>query len=391
MTKRKDCEHANLAHARDGAGGPARAKRPAVLLALAAAALASSANAESVRLWPSAVIVEDTIRLSDVCELRGFDRGDERTFAELTITSAPPPGGSRVIHLSMIRGALVAGGANMASIVLHGASQCAVRRPSAVAPTEPASGNIIAHQTARREPSSGGRALQRPESSPLMLRGAVIQHFNREFARYGGTADIVFDHTSPQVLDLAGPTYQFRIRRRSSSSSLGLIQLEIDVVADGQAVQTVPLVVQVSMTRSVVVARRSINQGATIKPREVELVPLSFTRLNKLGMDDVVQVIGQRAKRFIPAGSLLGAGMLEPVPLVTRGQLVLLASVTGAIRVVTTASAREDGLLGETITVRSVENKRVEFDAVVIGPGKVQVGPGPATNQAAHLVSGGGS
>ena len=61
-----------------------------------------------------------------------------------------------------------------------------------------------------------------------------------------------------------------------------------------------------------------------------------------------------------------------------RGQLVTLASVQGAVRVVTTAKALQDGLLGETITVRAVDNRHVELDAVVVGPVSVQVGTGMA-------------
>ncbi len=128
--RRKDCENIHLADAREGAGRAARAIRLAALIALAACAPASYAHAGSVRLWPSAVVVDDAIRLLDLCELRGFDPATERTLAELVVTDAPPPGGSRLIHLDMIRALLAAGGANMAWVTLGGATRCAVTRPS---------------------------------------------------------------------------------------------------------------------------------------------------------------------------------------------------------------------------------------------------------------------
>ncbi|MGB2986513.1 MAG: flagellar basal body P-ring formation chaperone FlgA, partial [Phycisphaerae bacterium] len=300
----------------------------------------------------------------------GFAHETERTLVELAVTSAPPAGGSRVIHMDMIRSVLAASGTNMAMVTLSGATQCAVTRPShVVAASASTERSIVGHDNAQGGPTSA--ALSRPST----LRQAVIDYFNTELARYGGRADVVFDHTSQQVLDLSGPTYDFKVRRRNSSP-LGLIQLEVDVVADGRTVQAVPLVVQVSMTRCVVVARRSVNQGATIHSSDVELTPLSFTRLDELGLDAAAQTIGQRAKRFISAGSVIDPAMLESVPLVTRGQFVKLMSVAGAVRVVTTAKALRDGLLGEVITVRSLDNKRVEFDGVVVGPGAVQIGFG---------------
>jgi flagella basal body P-ring formation protein FlgA len=153
-------------------------------------------------------------------------------------------------------------------------------------------------------------------------------------------------------------------------------------------VQTVPLVVQVTLTRRVVVARRTINQGAAIASADVELTALSFTRVDELGLDDVAQAIGQRAKRVISAGTLVEVDMLEAVPLVLRGQLVTLTSLAGAIRVVTTAKAAEDGRRGDVMKVRSVDDKKVEFDAVVVGPGEVQLGTGNAAKSEPRLAMG---
>jgi len=380
--RRKDCDNFNLANAREGAGRSARSTLLAVSVALAVGSLPSDLLAGSVRLWPSAVVVDDTARLADLAELRGFDRETEGTLAELVVTNAPPPGGSRVIHMNLIRSVLTAGGANMATVTLSGATQCAVTRPSEMVATADADRSTLMasgqHDRANRVVTGA------PTSKPSTLRKAVVNYFNVEFARYGGRADVVFDRTSDQVLDLSGPAYQFRVRRRNSSP-LGLIQLEIDVQADGRTVQTVPLVVQVSMIRRVVVARRAVNQGATIKSSDVGLIPLSFSRLDKLGIDDIAHVLGQRAKRFISAGSVVDPGVIESVPLVTRGQLVTLTSVAGAVRVVTTAKAVRDGLLGETVTVRATDNKRMELDAVVIGPGVVQIGSGPAAERTTRV------
>jgi flagella basal body P-ring formation protein FlgA len=132
------------------------------------------------------------------------------------------------------------------------------------------------------------------------------------------------------------------------------------------------------MTRRVVLAKRGINQDAAIQPVDVELAPLLFTRLDKLGMGDVSQVIGQRAKRYLTAGSMIDPTLLESVPLVTRGQIVTVTAVSGAVQVVTTGKAMRDGLLGETVTVRASDREKLEFEAVVVGPGAVRIGDGPA-------------
>ncbi len=386
----KDCENTPLAHARESAGRLARATRLAALLALAGGALTSHAFAGSVRLWPSAVAIRDTIPLSDLCELTGFDPETERTLAELVVSNAPPPGGSRVIHLDMIRSLLSASGTNMASVTLGGATRCDVTRPSNTMPTSVPPEASGAATAGRLHNTTEIPATESALSKPGTLKQVVTDYFNGEFARYGGTADIIFDHTAQQFLDLSGPTYQFTVRRKDAMP-LGLIQLEIEVLTGGRMVQTVPMVVQVSMIRNVLVARRSINQGATVQAQDVKRVSLSFTRLDKLGMNDVARALGMRAKRFISAGSLIDTGMFESVPLVTRGQLVTLTSVNGAVRVVTSAKALGDGLLGETITVRAAENRRLELDAVVVGRGSVQIGTAPSASRLASAVQEDGS
>lgn len=374
---RKDCDNLSLAPARAHARPSARA--PMWIVPVSALICASSGDvlAGTVRMWPTAVVVGDTIVLSDLCELQGFDRQTEQMLSGLVITTAPAPGETRVVNLEALRSVLSAGGANMARVTLSGAGQCRVTRPSVSVASQ--SGSVL-KRDARRTAGRVSHSAATPRSGaddPTTLRQAVLDHFEAEFARYGGRADVVFDRTAGGTLGLSGPAYRFAVRRLSGTP-LGLVQLQVDVVADGKTVQTVPMVAQVSMYRSVVVAHRAINAGATIQASDVELQSLTFAKLDQLGLDEVFRVIGQRAKRFLSAGTVVQPGQLEQVPLVTRGQLVRLTSVSGSVQVVTSAKAMREGLLGQTIPVRMADGKRLQLDAVVVAPGAVQVGGGVA-------------
>lgn len=411
---RKDCEHNPLSGVQNYLGRPASPSKVRTWIggALVVVACATSVRAGSVRLWPVAVVVGDTIRLDDLCELRGFTPDIERTLAKLVTAEAPPPGGSRVIHLDLLRKALTAGGANLADITFRGATQCAVSRPSNVVPTPRASDPVrTADPTARLPylardarsdavqamkrgshrlktvaPSTGGPDPVRRDT----LRNAVQNFLDEELRRYGGRADLVFDRTSEQVLDLAGATYTFNVHRRPGPP-LGLVPLEVDVLVEGRTIQTVPLVVQVSMLRSVVVTARAINQEAAIQASDIHVIPFTFTRMDKLGVTAPAEVIGKRAKRFIPAGSLIDPAMLETVPLVRRGQFVTLTSVAGAVRVVTAAKAIGAGALGDVVKVRAVDHRRVEFEGIVVGPSRVQIGATESFVTRLDATAGGGS
>ena len=124
--KRKDCEFGT------DAGAAAVVIRPmfAALIAVSTVGLsASDLTAGSVRLWRSAVVVDESVRLSDLCELKAFDRATHKQLSEMVVTNAPPLGGSRVIHMDLVRSALAAAGTNMAEVTLSGATKCDVTRP----------------------------------------------------------------------------------------------------------------------------------------------------------------------------------------------------------------------------------------------------------------------
>ena len=374
--RRTDCGHFNFERAH--AAGCCPVSR-VVLYTATAVVLAAGPQvlAGSIRLTAEAVVVAEDIRLDALCDLAGFDYETERALAEVVVADAPRAGGSRYVHLDMVRSAVEASGCNMARVTIGGAVKCAVTRPGR--PVPPSAETIErsaghAGDTLPSETASAphGGAVEEPQTT---LRQAVIDFFNDQLARYGGKADIVFGQTDPQILDLTGPPFEFIIERRTGPA-LGTAHLEVSVLADANIVQKVPLTVNARMTRRVVVARGPINQQAVIRESDITRAVLTFTRVDKIGVANPSLVVGQRAKRFIPAGSRIEADELEQVPLVVRGQLVTLASSVGGIEVLTTAKAMASGYLGDTIIVRDANNRRRTFDAVIVGPGKVRIGPG---------------
>ena len=315
-----------------------------------------------VRMWPRAVVVDRQIRLGDLCELSGFDPDTHERLRNLTVVASPPPGGSKAISLGQLGDLIAGAGINMAQTIVRGAAECGVSRPRVV-------------QVAA-SPSSAGEHLKDGASAgcpaPTSLGDAVAAHFDQELSRYGGTVQIDFSPRSEAALNLAGADFEFVVRRRSGRP-LGMIDVEVAVRRGDQPVQTVHLQPIVSLSRRVVVARRAINQKAPIRPEDVELTELTFSRLDRLGTTSVEQVIGQRAKQFIPAGTMIELPNLESVPLVKRGELVDVISRAGGITVVTTAKAMGSGALGETVELRGCERRSRRLVGVVAGPRRVEL------------------
>lgn len=393
----KDCRQLSAGTVRNSRSSRAKACGAIAIVAASLGFGVANAGAGVIRVWPSAVVVADEVLLSDLARLTGFDRATERMLAATIITKAPRKGGTRIVHMAMIRDALAAGGANLASLSLGGATRCAISRPLAnesmqrelrgVLPPAERPGNRL---PSRRYPGAAAASMTGAKSfgtqSNSTLEQAIIDHFDARLARFGGRAEVIFDRGAEQSLALSAPVYTFRVSQKSELL-LGLIPVDVDVHANGRFKQTVSLIARVTMTREVVLARRPVNQGAAIREADVERVTMSHSSLDDLPLREPNRVVGQRAKRFMPVGTPIHAGMLEEVPLVKRGQLITLISRAGLVNIVTTGKASMDGLLGDSITVRAVDNSRVAFDATVTGPGEATVGPAPRITSRAGLVA----
>jgi len=348
-------------------------------------------QAGSLRLWREAVVVGDVVRVEDVCDLRSFDDVRRREIAEIEVAEAPPMGGRRFIHIDLLRSALRDAGVNTADVTLGGFLECTVSRP--------------AHLAVQASPENRGSAKRRTRSlgrsgvdgpgpssadghSTQTLRDAVSAFFNRSLARFDGKAVLTFDRTSQSSLDLSGPEFSFDIRK-TRGGDLGLVSVKVQVLRDGEVVQEVPMVVRVRMNRRVLIARRAINLGAVISESDLRLMQMTFDRVDRAGAVDLRRVVGQRARSFVPMGAVLRMEDIEPVALVSRGDLVDLFARTGAVEIRTSARAMGGGGLGDLIRVRDLNHKRQEFDAVIVGPGRVRIGGRRSGVPYARVVDGG--
>jgi flagella basal body P-ring formation protein FlgA len=335
-----------------------RWQRIILLATCTAAVICMAADAETIRLWPTAVVVDHDIRVGDLCELCGFESSEHKTIQQIVVSSAPAPGASVVVRLAEVRDAITEAGVNRAKVAVLGASRCTVSRP---------------HTVPRDSRPVDAKADSRPAGPPVpTLRQAVVDFFQEQVTAHGGTVQVQFGRTSDSILNLRGTEFAFAVRRRAGQT-LGLVHIDVLIRRGGETVQTVPMVVSVGFTRPTVVARRAINAQAAVQPEDIQVVDTTYTQLGQTGISDPGRVIGQRAKRFIARGETIDPRQLEPVPLVFRGQLVEVQTVAGGVRITTSAKALQAGGYGDVIELRSPNGKRETLTAVVVGPRRVEI------------------
>ena len=102
-----------------------------------------------------------------------------------------------------------------------------------------------------------------------------------------------------------------------------------------------------------------------ITPRDIETKTLEITKMTQWAMTDADSVVGQRSKRTINPGQLVDRRWLEAVPLIQRGDHVMMEYASGRVKVTANVIAMEDGYRDEQIMVKSGQAKRL-MSAIVV-------------------------
>ncbi len=353
------------------AGGPARP-----------APADSAAPGETVvHLHPSATVSGDEVRLADLASLRG--EGAE-LVADWTVATAPPAGERIVLQLGELQSILAARGANLGRWTFRGSLACEIRRPAETATSRPApeasSGTILPSGTT--QPAPAARIAAEPASATRpagpapsrTLEQAVRDHIAGRLSDLGGTPVVRFGAGLARSLGLASPPYEFRITDRGERL-LGMVPLEVGVYEHGRLRQQLAALVEVSLNRNVVVAAGPINSGQVIGRDDLTVEPRSFTRAEGLGATDPGVFIGQRARSLIARGAVLTARDIEPVPLVSRNDLVTVWAGQGGLRIKMVARSLSEAGYGQPVTLKN-EASRETFVATVTGLRSAEVTPG---------------
>jgi len=106
-------------------------------------------------------------------------------------------------------------------------------------------------------------------------------------------------------------------------------------------------------TRAVLVASRAIRPG---EPLTREVVALEQRRAWRVPRDAVVDpaaLEGLRARRSLPAGSVIRRSRLEASTDVQRGERIRVVLQQGALRIETSGRARQDGNAGDWIEAQT--------------------------------------
>jgi flagella basal body P-ring formation protein FlgA len=164
-----------------------------------------------------------------------------------------------------------------------------------------------------------------------------------------------------EVLDLGYDPRTRRIQARISVPGSVAMRLK-PVRISGQLVETV----------EVVVPKRAISRGETLRPSDVTIERRPRDGLTTDLLADSRAAIDKVARRSLAVGLPLRAGDVQREEIVGKGDLVTIVYETRGLLITMRGKAGEAGAMGDVISVTNPQSKRV-LQATVSGAGRVSV------------------
>jgi len=149
----------------------------------------------------------------------------------------------------------------------------------------------------------------------------------------------------------------------------------VEVRCEGTRPWSMYVTVDVARFAQVVVSTRGLVRGAVISADDVAVARRRINGTRPDYLSDPATAVGRVAARAIGPDQILGAANVMLPRLVKRGDEVTIASVGSAISVRVRGQALKDGALGDRVSVRNLNSKRV-VEGVVNADGMVVVQSG---------------
>ncbi len=163
-----------------------------------------------------------------------------------------------------------------------------------------------------------------------------------------------------------------KIADNSNKKMLGYMSVTAFVYIDNKREQRVMLSGWVNVYKKVFCAVRTLKRNEVVTENDVKLVRKDISKLPLNIVSDAKAVMGQRLKHYVRSGEYLRGDMLEDVPVVNKGDHVVIVAESVALRVTVIGKTLEEGCPGDMIKVKNSVSKKI-ISARVIDASTVKV------------------
>lgn len=323
-----------------------------LLVCVTTTAVAFSCEAAEVVLREKATQHGSLIRLGDVADISAASSTEVHGLSSTPLFPAPAKGTQQFLTVAKVRDLLTARGIDISQLSISGSLLVEIGESHQTL-VEPIEKRIVK------------QSEQPPADVELLIKKAIKSRLQQTTIASDWRVDVPL--TKRQLTDLATLGADVvAIEVQPLRSGRIRFQLVSDTLKQPQRV-----IAELTKIQTVVVAKRPIERGQLVRAVDVEVREREGNLPSGL-LTDLSQAIGKVAQRSFRPDDVMLQSFLRAAWQVRRGETVNAYVRTGNIVVRTRAVAKQNGAMGELITVETLGDKQ-RLDVTVSGPSEVTV------------------
>ncbi len=309
----------------------------------------SSSQSAELLLRELATQSGSIVRLGDVADISAATSTELRSLTSTPLLPAPAPGTQQFLSAAQIRDLLVARGIRIDQLTIGGARVVNI-------------GTATNQNKLDDKPETPKLSRQEIE---LRVQQLIVQYLQENTSADRWRVEISLNQGEITKLHTLGANLTVlgmqKIRSGRQRFSLRSKENRNEVLVS----------VTLTKIQSVLVARSRIERGELLRATDVEIRELEGN-LPSGTVGDLENVVGKVALRTFRPEQMILKTQLRASWQVRRGEAVSVFVRTGGILVRSRAVARENGAMGDLITVELLEDKK-RLNASVSGQGEVTI------------------
>ena len=148
----------------------------------------------------------------------------------------------------------------------------------------------------------------------------------------------------------------------------GYFPLKVLLQEGSGQIRTLSTSVDILFFEDVLIAKDKIKRNELLSRSDFEFARIEVSKLVGDPVSDLASLDGMRATKTIPEGKILVENMMEPVPVVEKGERVRIVYESGNLKIESYGIAKKDAIEGEMVEVKNTSSgKKVYARAVSDG------------------------
>ncbi len=209
------------------------------------------------------------------------------------------------------------------------------------------------------------------QNHETMLMQKIREHIDQNMLHPAENVRIEFLSGIPKIEDVSGKI-TYSIESRASEEYIGDTAFNVRIFSNSVFLKEETVRVRIEVLRDFVVSLNTIAKNTVLTADEVTVQKKWVKRIPMNAISSLDDAVGKTIVVSIRPNALITRSMLREVKPVKKGRMVQVLLDNGAMRIIMSGLAEEDGADDAVVKVRNLNSNKIIY-ARVVGPSRVQI------------------